>query len=423
MTISNAQELIVIPLSHCHVIERLSIRPHSISYQGWVTASLRILSPRLTKLRRLEVGDLDLDSQHVDFFQAWSLLRDLDTKTILIDRIRFTKPSHLERLVSHLPGKHVDIVNPNPSPGIGVFYMPTHAPLGPTPHDSSGIVNLHVPWRTLASKLDACRIRVPYVRIFTAWPGLEDSTDCYSIFRSVIQMFQMDHLFSPHSVELRCHSFKIVLSRQGECILRSSSFDEMTVSMLTASSLGSPPGSTIHITSTSPEFWTHIAKQFLCAVSTYASSSSSETSPPPPFNTLHLQHRTRANAFPEIVRLSTLTGSKPSTEPSSSSYAISATLTRPVMPLYSFCFNKPRAVQLWTAFDDALVSSSVHRAVRSVEFDVEDTPAVLPTYFDTWTEKMEMVVDMTEDLSVLLPRLVRSGMLESKVIRISSTSR
>lgn len=93
------------------------------------------------------------------------------------------------------------------------------------------------------------------------------------------------------------------------------------------------------------------------------------------------------------------------------------------MPLYSFCFNEPRALrlQLWTAFDDALVSSNL--TLGTVMFDVEDAPAVLPAYFDTWKEKMQVVVDMTsEDLSLLLPMLVRSRVLESKCVRISSRS-
>lgn len=76
--------------------------------------------------------------------------------------------------------------------------------------------------------------------------------------------------------------------------------------MLTAfDPLGSPPISTVHITSTSPELWTHIAKQFLCVVFTSATSSSTSSSPPP-FDKLHLQYCTRANAFSEVVRLNIL---------------------------------------------------------------------------------------------------------------------
>ncbi|TCD62452.1 hypothetical protein EIP91_006879 [Steccherinum ochraceum] len=343
VTISNATELIVIPLSHCHVIERLAIRPHSLFDQGWVTASLRTLTPRLTKLRRLEVGDLDLDAQHVDFFQAWSLLRDLDTKFILIDRIRFTKPSHLERLATHLSGKHVDIVNPNPSPGIGVFYMPTDpSPITPS-HDTSGMVNLHVPWCALASKLDGCCLRV-----------------------SVLRLFHADSTLIPHLVELRCVAIASVSYYRGTELIR----------VLTFTSPRQAPNSG----GTSRNI--------------FSAPSLSPT----------LNYRTRANAFPEIVRLSVGVSSNLTKGPSS----VSATLSRPVLPLYSFCFNKARAVELWTAFDDALVTSRICGSVGSVEFDVEDTPAVLPTYFDTWTEKMDNVVDMTKDLSLLLPRLVRS---------------
>ncbi|TCD67228.1 hypothetical protein EIP91_000357 [Steccherinum ochraceum] len=91
--------------SYRNSIQELTISPTSLMDQGWVTAALRILGPKLVNLNVLELDNLDLDARHPDFYKIWLLIRR-QGRRLIVGRMFNISPSRMAYL---LQGCDVDM--------------------------------------------------------------------------------------------------------------------------------------------------------------------------------------------------------------------------------------------------------------------------------------------------------------------------
>ncbi|TCD62453.1 hypothetical protein EIP91_006880 [Steccherinum ochraceum] len=104
VVLTTRADLTALPLSHCSVIRDFTIRPRSLTDQGWVTAALCTLGPRLLRLDVLRMDGICLQTQHPDFWKSWSLVSGMDVGTICIGRVYYTRISSVARLLRFLRG-------------------------------------------------------------------------------------------------------------------------------------------------------------------------------------------------------------------------------------------------------------------------------------------------------------------------------
>ncbi|TCD62451.1 hypothetical protein EIP91_006878 [Steccherinum ochraceum] len=376
VTVSRHAHITAIPLRHCGVIESLTIVMKED--QALLSAALRTIGPKLTKLRFLVVCHLDLDLQHPDFYQICSILHCLPLARLTLENVTYTRFAHITRLMN-VSRCHTIIRNPNTDSSCKLPMLPFSS--SPSFSDRADSCILKIPWDMLRDNLasyQVCARHVRRVAISTMWPtsSSEDfAVESERIFRGLGRMFR--ELCTPRRSSEACSvdwNAGVALYVYGE---------QYRIKYSATLCRENEAQIILRIQSDDAEFWTNgTASRLLACLSTPSVDA-------------------------VVLKYHTLFHFSPTTSPSSVVARFCVTPTRVEGTLTSLPLMKTRSAdecvaarRRWKEVDRVLVDSGLRERVKEIVVEIQHTLDVLQT--------CRGLTDLAIDPAVhLLPRFVQ----------------